>query len=123
MKSENNLNLLFDLLEKTLEQGGIWTLADVQEFVAQEKMNIWTRDDAVALTSVEEHRDGNVLVIDLAGGSLNSLKDIEREIEKYARVQGFKYIYINGRKAWERALPDYKLHTVILRKELTYEGS
>tara|TARA_R100001530_G_scaffold127029_1_gene96141 strand:- start:1066 stop:1407 length:342 start_codon:yes stop_codon:yes gene_type:complete len=58
------------------------------------------------------------LRVGLAGGDLESLKEIEKKIVNYAKKRKYKYIDILGRKGWERALEGYNKKAVLLRKEI-----
>jgi len=60
---------------------------------------------------------GKKLRIGLAGGELSECQQIERQIEAFARMQGFEQLEIVGRD-WRRALPGYQKVAVILRKPL-----
>ena len=72
--------------------------------------------DSVAITSAFE----NVLRIGLAGGALDELVDVEKQIQRFAIKEGFTMIEIIGRPGWEKALEGYDKIAVILRKEVGY---
>jgi hypothetical protein len=61
---------------------------------------------------------GESLRIGLAGGNLEELKEIEKEICSFAKSREFRFIEIIGRPGWERELTDYKRTAVLLKKEL-----
>jgi|TARA_R110000796_G_scaffold74431_2_gene167498 hypothetical protein len=61
---------------------------------------------------------GKSLRIGLAGGDLEELKEIEKEICNFAKSREFRFIEIIGRPGWERELTDYKRTAVLLKKEL-----
>lgn len=105
-------------LEEAVKMNGFLTMDIVKELVKAGHMKLWARENAVAATAEESRVGQKILTIVLAGGALEQLKDIEREIETYAVAHGFGEIYINGRKGWERVLSGYKTHMVIMRKEL-----
>ena len=63
---------------------------------------------------------GDSLRIGLAGGNLQELKHIEKEICDFAKARNYRFIEIIGRPGWERELTDYKRTAVLLRKELGY---
>jgi hypothetical protein len=111
----------FDLLHKAIDRENIWTLEEVQNLVVQGEMQVWEKNNSIALTGIEQHKDGDVLVILLAGGSLKELQETEKEIEQFAINQNCKRIYINGRKGWEKVLDGYEVHNVILKKDLPNE--
>lgn len=115
------MNQKFDLLQKSIDRENIWSLAEIQNLVTQGEMQVWERENAIALTGIEQHKDGDVVVILLAGGNLSELQEIEKEIEQFAISQNCKRIYINGRKGWEKALEGYQVHNVVLKKDLPDE--
>ena len=43
---------------------------------------------------------------------------LKKSIEEYAKNEGCAEIELFGRRGWERALDDYKVHAIILRKAL-----
>jgi hypothetical protein len=108
----------YPYLEEAVKMNGWITMDMVKELVTTGHMKLWARNNAVAATAEEDKLGKKILTIVLAGGNLEELKDIESEIERYAIVNGFSEIYINGRKGWERALQGYKTHMVIMRKGL-----
>ena len=63
---------------------------------------------------------GESLRIGLAGGNLDELKELEKEICSFAKEQNYRFVEIIGRPGWERELTDYKRTAVLLRKELGY---
>ena len=65
---------------------------------------------------------GNSLRIGLAGGALDELLAIEKDICDYARSQGFDSLEIIGRPGWERVLDGYRRTAILLRKELDCHG-
>ena len=60
----------------------------------------------------------DTLRIGLAGGELNSLKNLEKKIIKYAKEKKYKCVDILGRMGWEKSLKGCKKQAVLLRKEI-----
>ena len=60
----------------------------------------------------------DTLRIGLAGGELNSLKNLEKKIIKYAKEKKYKCVDNLGRMGWEKSLKGYKKQAVLLRKEI-----
>ena len=60
----------------------------------------------------------DTLRIGLAGGELNSLKNLEKKIIKYAKEKKYKCVDILGRMGWEKSLKGYKKQAVLLSKEI-----
>ena len=92
-------NLSKEEIEKGLENGSYQMFID-------EKSVVITADYQEALR------------IGLAGGELNSLKNLEKKIIKYAKEKKYKYVDILGRMGWEKSLKGYKKQAVLLRKEI-----
>lgn len=107
-------------LEEAVRMNGFLTMDIVKQLVEAGYMKLWEKDNAVAATGEEEIAGKRVLTIILAGGKLNELIEIEKEIESFAIANGIHEIVINGRKGWERVLNGYKPHMVIMRKELNH---
>ena len=108
----------YPYLEEAVKMNGWITMDMVKELVSNSHMKLWARNNAVAATAEEDRLGKKILTIVLAGGNLEQLQDIEKEIENYAIAHRFDEIVINGRKGWERVLSGYKTHMVIMRKEL-----
>jgi hypothetical protein len=54
-----------------------------------------------------------------AGDGLTRGKELlSKVIEPWARDAGCKYMQINGRKGWIRALPDYRQTAIVMEKRL-----
>ena len=60
----------------------------------------------------------DTLRIGLAGGDLEDLVEIEKEIYDYAKTMWFSHVDILGRCGWEKVLPDYKKQAVLLRRKI-----
>mgnify|MGYP003143064736 FL=1 len=63
---------------------------------------------------------GGSLRVGLAGGNLQELLDIEKDICAYARRRGYSTVEIIGRPGWEKVLKGYRRTAVLLRKELPH---
>jgi len=63
------------------------------------------------------HQNG-FLRVGLAGGVMEDLLVIEKDVCEYAKCRGDKFIEIISRPGWERALENYQRVAVVLRKEL-----
>ena len=56
----------------------------------------------------------------LAGGNLQEMLDMEKDICSHARTNGFTSVEIIGRPGWERMLDGYRRTAVLMRKELVH---
>ena len=102
------------LLPAVLNTNEDFKREDLEKGIKSGSYKLFTNDKSSALTASYN----SILRIGLAGGDLESLKEIEKKIEKYAKKRKYKYIDILGRKGWERALDGYNKKAVLLRKEL-----
>lgn len=77
---------------------------------------LWNDGDLWALTEVVETKAGRAIhIVAMAGTYRQSLVD---EIEAWGRSVGCRRSYFTGRKGWLRKVPDYRLKTVTLEKEI-----
>lgn len=59
----------------------------------------------------------NRLRVAFAGGKLDALQKIDKEIIRYAKATGYRGVEIIGRPGWERALPNYEKAAIVLRQD------
>lgn len=104
-----------DWLHAALEHdGGLMTLGNVHDAIAQRDMQLWVIADGKALkaavvTSINVHPQAKVLTVVLAGGDsmadwLSELVDLLR---RYATEHGCKAVEAHGRAGWVRALKQF----------------
>ena len=91
---------------------------EIESGIESGDFQLFMRKNSAAVTCAF----GNSLRIGLAGGDLDELLDIEKDICDYARSQGFDSLEIIGRPGWERVLDGYRRTAVLLRKELDCHG-
>ena len=87
---------------------------DFEKGIQDGNYKLFTNDKSSALTASYN----SILRVGLAGGDLESLKEIEKKIVNYAKKRKYKYIDILGRKGWEKVLNGYNKKAVLLRKEI-----
>lgn len=102
-----------------VEKEGVWRLSELEAAYKEERIQLWENETSAAITQVEEHAAGDAVVIILAGGSLEGLKQVYQQIEEWARSLGAKSVMINGRKGWEKALAGFKITGYVMVKELS----
>jgi hypothetical protein len=88
------------------------TKEEAEAGIRDGSFSFFSRDNSAALVAAH----GDALRIGIAGGDLDELREIEREIYEYARQNNFAYVDIIGRPGWERVLPNYDRVAVLLRK-------
>ena len=102
------------LLNEAVQMGDGIKYSEVSEGLKTGHFSFFSREHSAAITA----SDGETLRIGLAGGDLNELFEIEKEIPKYAITNGYKRVEIMGRPGWEKALKGYDKVAVLLRREL-----
>jgi hypothetical protein len=91
---------------------------EVESGIANGDFQLFISEHSAAVTCAF----GKSLRIGLAGGDLDELLDIEKDICDYARSHDFDSIEIIGRPGWERVLQGYRRTAVLMRKELDCHG-
>ena len=89
---------------------------DVELGLAVGEFHLFECGDSVAITSPF----GPVLRIGLAGGELEELVNVEKQILNFASKEGYKMVEIVGRPGWEKVLDGYERVAVMLRKAVGY---
>lgn len=87
---------------------------DFEQGIKNGSYKLFTNNKSSVLTASYN----TTLRVGLAGGDLESLKEIEKKIVNYAKKRNYKYIDILGRKGWEKVLNGYNKKAVLLRKEI-----
>lgn len=101
--------------------GGTHSLDDVRAMVCDpdQPVRFWAGRKAALVTEVQTWPSAKVLLLWLAGGDLEELKDVIRpKAEAWGREQGCGRVMIVGRPGWAKVLPDYTVQAVVCGKEL-----
>ena len=106
------------ILEAALD--GTYSLDDVRDEIECGRAQFWPMQKSAAVTVIQDYPRGRVLRVWLAGGDLGELQHYLPVLDNYGREQGCAAIELEGRKGWERALPGYHAHRVVLRKEIDH---
>ena len=83
------------------------TLDDVAQVVAKGDAQFWHAEDAGLVTEIVEYPRRRTLRFWLAGGDLDTLKDIEKDAIEWSKPWGCVACEIVGRRGWIRALSGY----------------
>jgi|TARA_R110000744_G_C19359392_1_gene561287 hypothetical protein len=92
--------------------------SEVENGIASGDFQLFITEHSAAVTCAF----GRSLRIGLAGGDLDELLDMEKDICDYALSHDFDSIEIIGRPGWERVLQGYRRTAVLMRKELDSHG-
>ena len=84
------------------------TLDDVAEVVRKGDAQFWHAEDAGLVTEIIEYPRRRTLRFWLAGGDLNTLKDIEKDAIQWSKTWGCVASEIVGRRGWVKALEGYE---------------
>lgn len=100
-----------------------WTLAHVKADLRSAKAQAWCLGDGapagVVITRIENYHDLRYGVLWIAAGDgVEHARLILGPIERWFKEKGCSRCNIEGRKGWERVLPDYAVRAVVLSKEL-----
>jgi hypothetical protein len=86
------------------------------ERCVQNLAQLWRKGELWAITEVIETKAGRAVHIVAMAGTYD--RALVSEIEQWGREMGCGKCFFTGRKGWIRAVPDYRLRTVTLEKEL-----
>ena len=83
-------------------------------------MDVFATDDSCILTEFRQFPSGawEIHGVVAAGNKDTIVKELIPLAEEYGRERGCIIASIESRAGWARALPDYELHQVILRKDI-----
>jgi hypothetical protein len=107
------------LLQPALDLAGVaFDLTDVFSAVASMDAQLWVDTKSAAVTRIEEYPRTRACRIWLAGGDLDELQDVEREIVDWAKTIGCSGVEIYGRRGWLKALEGYDEGATVMYKEI-----
>lgn len=114
--------LVEHLVERALRRTGDHTLESVHQSLRAGQRQLfvtWPGIETICITAIDIRANSKVLLILWKAGRLMpDWRDMLTACENWGRSVGCKACEIQGRKGWERLLPDYKA-SVLLRKDLT----
>ena len=105
---------IWKILEPAAKIGDKASREDIETALQKGTYQLFQKNKSAAVTAPIK----NSLRVGLAGGDLNDLIEIEKEIDEFARSRYFNCIDILGREGWEKVLPGYKKKAVLLRKDI-----
>lgn len=95
-------------------------LGDIREERAQLwAIEGWEGTLALIVTRIGRYELCDAFEVQLCAGSgMARWLHLLRELEEHARALGCRMMELQGRRGWERLLPDYELRGVVLEREL-----
>lgn len=105
---------------------GELTFTDIASGVMSNRFQIWALVErsppeakGVVITELQVRRNSKVAALICAGGETVGRKDVQSILEQWARDEGCSSLRIpRARKGWLKKLPDWKLLSVEMSKEL-----
>ena len=94
------------------------TLDDVMRMVMARDAELYVGGLSAVVTQELNLPTGRQLHFWLAGGDLNELIKIERDVEHAAKARGIRRISIIGRRGWQRKLDGFNEAGVVLTKDI-----
>jgi len=112
------------LIRRALERGGFTDFAEVERDVRAGAALLWLVWDGQAIVAavVTELRSANrskfCTIVACGGAQRERWLPLIGELEAFARAEGCAAMKIFGRRGWARALPRYRIKSVVLEKAL-----
>ena len=90
-------------LQRALDyQGGLFTLTDILERIAQGTMQSWVHNNSWAVTQISVYPRRRVLEIVAAVGDLRDCRILHGKILAFAREMSVDLVAAYGRRGWAR---------------------
>ena len=120
------------LIRRAVERGGLGDAGQLERDLHNGSALLWlawdprsatepggTRIEAAAVTQLDAANGRKFCTIAACGGrGLKRWRALIGALERFAREEGCTSMRIYGRRGWARVLPDYRLHSIVLEKEL-----
>ena len=124
--------LVAPLIRRAVERGGLADAAQLERDLCIGAALLWlawdprsaaesggARVEAAAVTQLDVANGKKFCTIAACGGrGLKRWRALIGALERFARAEGCASLRIYGRRGWARILPDYRLHSIVLEKEL-----
>jgi len=90
------------LTEALVYDGGAHDMMDVWDLIARGDGQLWIAEEGCCVTQVMETPKIRYLLVWLAGGTLEAMRDLHTMVVAFAKSADCCKIVFNGRKGWER---------------------
>ena len=92
-------------IEAALEySGGTHYFEDIVKNIAECKMQLWPADRGCIVTEIVVYPRKKVINIFLAGGDLDQILDMDKDVRAWAKEQGCTGATMSGRLGWKKPL-------------------
>lgn len=92
------------ILAPAIEHGGTHSERDVLDTIIAGHAQLWMHEASAAVTEIVSYPRMRACRVWLAAGDLEGIKEIERQVESWARQNGCARLEIIGRKGWLKKL-------------------
>jgi hypothetical protein len=116
--------LVAPLIRCALERGGLSDFAQLEHALRDGSALLWLAwngecIEGAAVTQLDVANGRKFCTIVACGGrGLKRWGSLMSTLERFARDEGCASVRIHGRRGWARVLHDYRLHSIVLEKEL-----
>ncbi len=86
---------------------GTYTEENIIRGLMTGEMTLWSGDTSVVISEINETDTSKIISLFIAAGDLEELVKMEKDIEKFARLKGCTHMRGEGRKGWDRVMPEY----------------
>jgi hypothetical protein len=100
-------------LEDALEySNGTFNIIDIADGVAMGDLHLWPAKDAAVITQITVYPRKKVIHCFLAGGNMETIIELEKDVVRWGKSQGCQAITLVGRPGWAKSfLNDIGYHS------------
>ena len=103
------------ILAPAIEHGGTHSERDVLDAIIAGQAQLWMHEASAAVTEIVSYPRLRACRVWLAAGDLDGIKEIERQVEGWARQNGCARLEIIGRKGWLKKLRHADVRVLMTR--------
>lgn len=103
------------ILAPAIEHGGTHGERDVLDALLDGAAQLWMLGESAAVSEVVNYPRVKACRVWLAAGNLDEIREIERQIETWAKSAGCGRLEIIGRKGWLRKLKHADARVLMMR--------
>ena len=110
-----------DLIQKALDRGSEYSIADIYHGLLKEEMQLWAWGEDAALVTTIQNKDDKrwCLLLALGGSKMDEWSECLPIVEDWAFANGCQELRIYGRLGWKKL--GFKLEYAKLVKEICPE--
>jgi len=107
-------------IEKAIERSGdLNTWEEVVAGICSGKMQLWPAKQGCIITEIVVYPNTKALHVFLAGGKMDEILQMTKNVKQWAKLQGCSFASFNGRFGWKKYLKKigWKPHSVTMHLE------